>query len=75
MNDWTRLQKQAVMIREQYPKGTRVELVSTTDPYTRLKPGVQGTVSSVDDIGTIHINWDSGSSLGMVPGEDVIRKI
>lgn len=75
MNDWTKLQRQAVAIRAQYPKGTRVELISTTDPYTRLAPGTQGTVSSVDDIGTIHVNWDSGSSLGMIPGEDEIRKI
>lgn len=75
MNDWTKLHRQAAVIREQYPKGTRVELVSTTDPYTRLQPGTQGTVSSVDDIGTIHVNWDNGSGLGMIPGEDIIRKI
>ena len=75
MNNWTELEKQAVVIRQQYPKGTRVELISTTDPYTRLAAGTQGTVSSVDDIGTIHVNWDNGSSLGMIPGEDMIRKI
>ena len=55
--------------------GDRVQLVSTTDPYTSLKPGDKGTVRHIDDLGTIHINWDCGSSLGMVPGEDVIKKI
>ena len=39
-------------LREQYPKGARVELVSMNDPYTKLKPGDRGTVSVVDDIGT-----------------------
>jgi hypothetical protein len=51
-------------------KGKRIELISTTDPYTGLKPGDLGTVDFVDDLGTIHINWDNGSQLGLVPGED-----
>ena len=62
-------------LRAQYPKGTRVELVFTSDPYTRLKPGAQGTVNHVDSMGTIHIDWDNGSGLGMVPGEDEVRKL
>lgn len=63
------------IIRKQYPQGTRVELVSMSDPYTKLKPGDIGTVSRVDDIGTIHINWDCGSSLGIVYCEDLCRVI
>ena len=39
-------------MRKKYPKGTRVELVSMNDPYTKLKPGDRGTVSVVDDIGS-----------------------
>jgi hypothetical protein len=62
-------------IKEQYPPGTRVELICMDDPYSKLKPGDQGTVSFVDDIGTIHINWDCGSSLGVAYGIDVIRKL
>lgn len=51
-------------------KDKRIELISTTDPYTELKPGDLGTVDFVDDMGTIHITWDNGSQLGLVPGED-----
>ena len=51
-------------------KGKRIELISTTDLYTELKPGDLGTVDFVDDLGTIHITWDNGSQLGLVPGED-----
>ena len=41
------------------------------DPYCRdLKPGMLGTVTHVDDIGTIHVAWDCGSSLGVVFGVD-----
>ena len=62
-------------LRLQYPAGCRVELVSMDDPYARLKPGDQGTVIAVDDIGTVHIDWDNGSGLGAAYGADVIRRI
>lgn len=51
-------------------KGDRVRLIRTSDVYTRLLSGDQGTVRRIDDAGTVHVNWDSGSRLGLVPGED-----
>lgn len=63
------------MLRERFPKGCRVELVSMNDPYSRLRPGDKGTVLFVDDIGTVHVSWDRGSSLGVVYGEDSCRRI
>jgi hypothetical protein len=62
-------------LREQYPPGTRVELIRMNDPYAALKPGDQGTVSFVDDIGTIFVDWDCGSTLGVAYGEDLIRRL
>lgn len=60
-------------VRGQYPKGARIELVSMSDPYATLKPGDRGTVSCVDDTGTVFADWDDGSTLGAVYGEDEIR--
>ena len=62
-------------LREQYPEGTRVELVSMDDPYTKLAPGEQGTVTHIDDTGTIFCRWDSGSGLGLVYGVDQFKKV
>lgn len=62
-------------LRDHYPKGARVELISMDDPYTKHKPGDKGTVIHVDDIGTIHIAWDKGSSIGVAYGVDRIRRI
>lgn len=63
-------------IRKSHPKGCRVELVYMgEDPYSRLRPGDQGTVSFVDDAGTVFVDWDSGSGLGIIYGVDRIRKI
>ena len=59
--------------RSRYAKGARVELVSMFDPYTTLKPGDRGTVNFVDDTGTVFTDWDNGSTLGAVYGEDEIR--
>lgn len=50
--------------------GQRVRLIATSDPYTTLRPGVLGTVAFVDDLGTVHVDWDTGSNLGLIPGED-----
>jgi hypothetical protein len=62
-------------LRDTYTPGTRVVLIQMDDPYTKLMPEDRGTVTSVDDIGTIHVKWDRGGSLGVVFGEDSCRKI
>lgn len=63
-------------LRECYPAGARVELTHMDDPYnTKLVEGCRGTVKHVDDMGTIHVAWDCGSSLGVVYGEDSCKVI
>ena len=62
-------------IRADFPIGSRVMMVYSADPFAPIEGGIEGTVSSVDDIGTIHVNWDNGRCLGVVLSEDVIEKI
>jgi hypothetical protein len=62
-------------LRREYPQGTRVELVRMNDPYSKLKPGDKGTVDFIDDSGTAFCIWDSGSHLGVVYGEDAVKKL
>ena len=47
-------------------RGDRIQLVRTEDPYTNLRPGDEGTVSLIDSMGTVHVNWDNGSKLGLI---------
>lgn len=63
-----------VRLKEQYPKGCRVKLVSMDDPQAPVI-GTEGTVFCVDDIGNIRVNWDNGSSLSVVYGEDSCKRI
>ena len=62
--------KMVNFIKEQYPPGTRIRLNSMEDPYAPVAPGTEGEVDFVDDIGTIHMKWDNGRSLALIPGED-----
>ena len=61
-------------IRKKYPAGTRVELVRMDD--AQAPPiGTKGTVKGVDDTGSLLMRWDNGSSLNVVYGEDLVRKL
>lgn len=61
------------IIKQEFPEGTRVVLDKMDD--TQAPPvGTEGTVKCVDDIGTIHVAWDNGSSLGIALGEDRCHK-
>ena len=61
-------------LKKRYPEGTRVELVAMSDPYAPPK-GTQGTVTYVDDMGSLLVKWDNGSSLNVLYGEDMVRII
>lgn len=61
--------------RRIYTPGTRVQLDHMEDPYTRMTPGDKGTVTHVDDTATIHVQWDNGSSLGLLYGIDFFHVI
>lgn len=65
---------QIEMLKALYPAGTRIEIVRMEDSQA-VGPGTKGTVTFIDAMGTIHMAWDNGRTLGLIPGEDVFRKI
>lgn len=66
---------QLEQLQKIFPIGSRIELIAMDDPYTKLIPGDQGTVTHIDEIGTVFVAWDKGSSLGLVYGEDRYKKV
>lgn len=59
-------------IRKSYPKGSRVALIFMDD--TQAPPvGTLGTILGVDDIGSLMVEWDNGSRLNVIYGEDKVR--
>lgn len=66
--------EQLKQLRETYPTGTRVELVQMDD--AQAPPiGTKGTITGVDDTGSLLVDWDNGSGLNVIWGVDVVRKV
>ena len=64
----------AEKLRKQYPAGTRVELIQMDD--SQAPPaGTRGTVQGVDDMASLLVSWDTGSSLSVLYGVDKVIKV
>jgi hypothetical protein len=50
--------------------GDRVRLILMASDPDPVSPGMLGTVDRIDDLGTVHVFWDNGRHLGLVPGID-----
>ena len=62
-------QKEIEEIKNRYPKGTKIKLIEMND--VQAPPiGTTGIIDFVDDIGQIHISWNNGSSLALIPDVD-----
>lgn len=55
-------------------KGRRIRLILMEDPYP-LEPGTEGVVQFEDDLGQIHVDWDNGSRLAIIPEKDKFEYI
>lgn len=68
-------QDEVERLRRQYPPGTKIKCIHMNDDCHPVPDGTLGTVQFVDDVGTIHVGWENGSSLGLVSGEDQFTKV
>ena len=50
--------------------GMRVRLIQMVDDPNPIDDKLEGTIDSIDDLGTLHVNWDDGRRLGIVPEID-----
>ena len=66
--------EQLERLREEYPAGTRVELVQM-DGMQAPPAGTLGTVTGVDGTGSLLVDWDNGSGLNAIWGVDIVRKV
>lgn len=62
-------------LKEKYPAGTRIQIDSMGNDPRPIESGTMGTVRCVDDMGTIHCNFDNGRRMGIIPGEDFFHVV
>lgn len=75
MNEWERQRNRAEYLKKAYPSGTRIVLNSMGNDPRPVESGTRGTVAVVDDIGTVHCDFDNGRRLGLIEGEDDFRTL
>ena len=54
--------------------GDRIRVIHCDDPYENVN-GLEGTVVIIDSLGTIHIHFDNGKNLGLIPNVDKFEVI
>ena len=62
-------------MKDNYPPGTRLVLLQMGDDPRPVEPNTKCTFMTVDDMGTLHCDFDNGRQLGLVPGEDSFRRL
>ena len=60
-------------LRKQYPVGTKIRLISMRNEKYPILPGTIGEVTHIDDMGSIHMKWQNGSSLALIPEVDSFK--
>ena len=72
MTEWDKLRARAEVMKQRFPTGSRVMLTKMDD--VQAPPlGTLGTVVGVDGIGSIMVQWDTGSTLSVTDADECIR--
>ena len=50
-------------------EGMRIRMLYMDDQHG-VDEGMEGTIVRIDDLGTLHVHWDDGSQLGVIPALD-----
>lgn len=61
--------EEVLELREKYV-GKRVKVIWMNDPQP-VEPQTKGTVDHVDDQGQLHVKWDNGRTLALIPHSDI----
>lgn len=51
-------------------KGKRIRMIEMVEDLYPIPSGAEGTIKYTDSMGTIHVGWDNGRGLGVIPNKD-----
>lgn len=72
MSQW-KTQAEVAAIRKRYPVGSRIALDYMNEQG--MPPGLKGIVDHIDDQGQLHMIWENGRSLALIPGADRFHRL
>ena len=50
--------------------GQRIRLLHMEDRFHPVPDGTEGEIEFIDDAGQLHMKWDNGRTLALIPGVD-----
>ena len=62
-------------LRKQYPKGTKLQMITMRNEKYPVPSGTIGEVTHIDDAGSIHMRCENGSSLALIPEIDSFQTV
>jgi len=62
-------------LKETYPIGSKIKLLEDMEDTQGLKSGQIGILEFIDDEGSLHMRWDNGSGLAIIPETDKFEVI
>ena len=57
-------------IKEKYPIGTKVKMLEDMDDKYPILAGTVGTIDYIDSEGQLHMIWENGRTLALIPEID-----
>lgn len=57
-------------IKEKYPIGSRIKLLKDMDDKQPILAGTIGIIDYIDSEGQLHMKWENGRSLALLPDID-----
>lgn len=58
--------EEKALLEKKYPPGSRIILLEMKDDPHPVPSGTEGTVTMIDDMCQIQVNWDNGSTLALI---------
>lgn len=65
--------EQVEILKKRYPVGACICL-DHMEGEQGMPDGLKGKVDFVDDAGQIHVSWENGRSLALIPGADSFHR-